>query len=439
MTQNRPKVRPVLIFVLAALLGSVAAPAAERPTGSSAIFFHPDGTSAGHWDAARILHVGPDGVLNWDRIPNVTRYRGHLVDRIGATSNGGAVTHATGRRAHADSFGLDPNGKEMVSLDGTTRTIVEKAREHGIYTVLIQTGSLVEPGTAAFVAEAPTRYGDYENIARQVAESGVDIHLGAGERWLLPEGVEGRFGPGARTDGRNLIEELEQAGYAVVRSREELLSLPADVDRVFGVFAREDTFNDVTEAELRAAGLEPYDPDAPTVAEMTAFALERAAGRENGFLAIIEEEGTDNLCNKMNAYGCLEAFRRADEAAGVLLEFVEAHPDTFLIAASDSNAGGMQVLPVKEILEVVPLVDARSGSAIDGAEGTGTRPFVSAPDSEGRRFPFAIAWAASGDLGSGVVARAAGPNAEEWMPPTGIDNTDVYRMLHATLFGTWID
>lgn len=38
-------------------------------------------------------------------------------------------------------------------------------------------------------------------------------------------------------------------------------------------------------------------------------------------------------------------------------------------------------------------------------------------------------------MGSGVVARAAGLNAEEMMPHTGIVNTDIYRMLYFKLFG----
>lgn len=32
-----------------------SAQASPKPTGNGAIFFHPDGTSASHWDATRIL------------------------------------------------------------------------------------------------------------------------------------------------------------------------------------------------------------------------------------------------------------------------------------------------------------------------------------------------------------------------------------------------
>jgi alkaline phosphatase len=168
---------------------------------------------------------------------------------------------------------------------------------------------------------------------------------------------------------------------------------------------------------------------------MTEFALNRVSRDKQGFLVVIEEEGTDNFCNNLNASGCLEAFKRADDAAGTILNFIEQHPNTFMVTTSDSNAGGMQVLDVESAEEPLPANDKDSGSAIDGVDGTGTKPFISAPDLSGNSFPFAIAWASGDDVGSGVIARAAGLNAKELMPTTGISNTDIYRMLYFTLFG----
>ncbi|MFT0814042.1 alkaline phosphatase [Synechococcus sp. OH20] len=430
----RAALAATLCLLSSSLLSSLAQ-AAPKPTGNGAIFFHPDGTSASHWDITRILHYGPDGFLNWDRLPVITTYRGHHLDLLGGTSNGGAVTHATGTRVHGATFGLDPDGKEYPSANGTLNTIMEDAIEAGLGTALVQSGSIIEPGTAAFVAEAPKR-SDYEEIALEVVESGVDIILGAGEEWLLPEGVQGRFGQGKRKDGRNLIEEAKKKGYAVVYTRDELLKLPADAAKVLGVFNVEDTFYDKPEEELRKENLPNYIASAPTIAEMTQFALERISRNPKGFFAVIEEEGTDNMCNNLNASGCLEAMKRADDAIGVILDFIEKNPKTFMITTSDSNAGGMQLVDVESADEPLPPTDPEeSGAPIDGVEGTGTKPFVSAPDKNGNRRPFAVAWATGDDAGSGVIARAAGLNAQELVPTTGILNTDIYRILYTVLFG----
>ena len=356
-----------------------------------------------------------------------------ISERLTSTSNAGAVIDATGTRAYSGSFGLAPDGNEYRSANGTYNTIMEEAVLAGIGTALVQSGSLIEPGTAAFVAEASSR-SDYEEIALEVVESRVELLLGAGEEWLLPKGVRGRFGIGKRTDGRNLVEELRQKGYIVVYTRDELLSVPRDTAKVFGIFNVEDTFYDRPEEELRTEGLPNYLESAPTMAEMTEFALSRISQNPKGFLAVLEEEGTDNMCNYLNASGCLEAFKRADDAVGVILDFIAANPNTFMVTASDSNAGGMQVLDVKSAEQPLPPNDEISGSAIDGVDGTGTKPFRSAPALNGNSFPFAIGWASGDDVGSGVIARAAGLNAEELLPTSGILNTDIYRMLYFILF-----
>lgn len=434
---------PTFRFALLALAGALfapgPAPAADdctrEPTGNGAIFFHPDGTSAGHWDAMRILHYGPDGTSNWDRLPEMAPYRGHVSDRLTSSSNAGASIHATGTRTWVGSFGLDRDGNELRAANGSRRTIMEEAVACGLGTALVQTGSVIEPGTAVFVADAENRYEDAEEIALEVIESGVDILLGAGEEWLLPEGVQGRFGPGRRSDGRNLIDAARERGYAVVYTRDEMRSLPADAERVLGVFAHDDTFFDQPEEALRAAGLPNFLDSAPTVAEMTAFALERIGDRPGGFLAVIEEEGSDNFCNKMNASGCLEALKRADDAIATMADFLAANPETFLVTTSDSNAGGMQIRDMPAADQPVPANAPDSGAALDGRDGTETLPFIAAPDRAGREFPFAIAWNSRLDIGSGVIARAAGLKAGELLPASGVANTDIYRMLYFTLFG----
>ncbi|MGM0659305.1 MAG: alkaline phosphatase [Pseudomonadota bacterium] len=433
------KLAVAAVVMIAAFFSAPAQAACElNATGNGAIFYHPDGTSMGHWDVTRILYYGPDGSLNWDRLPQMAAYRGHLTDRLTSSSNAGATVHATGTRTWVGAFGLDEDGNEVRAANGSGNTIMQDAVECDLGTALVQTGSLIEPGTAVFVSEAEDRYADREEIALEVVESNVDVILGAGEEWLLPDGIEGRFGAGRRSDGRNLVEELRDRGYAVVYTRAEMHALPADVDKVFGVFNVEDTFFDRPEEELRDEGLPNFIESAPTVAEMTDFALARIKNNPNGFLAVIEEEGSDNFCNKMNASGCLEAMKRADDGIGRILEFIDANPDTFMVTASDSNAGGMQISGQPSADVPVPAREDGSGAALDGVDGTATMPFISAPDRTGKSFPFAVVWASSGDIGSGVVARGAGLHAEMLVPSSGVANTDIYRMLYFTLFGQLI-
>jgi alkaline phosphatase len=402
----------------------------------SVIFIHPDGSGASSWAALRLLDVGPDGSLNWDRMERLGLYRGHLANSAVSSSNGGATAHAFGIKARHKAFGSHP-ARPLTALSGSDRSVLLEARDAGLGTALINTGHIGEPGTAAFVANSRLRT-DTDTIAVQVVRSGVDILLSGGETLLLPEGVTGRFGEaGVRKDGLDVIELARGLGYVVVYTRDELLALPDTTRRVLGVFAPFHTFHDMAEESLRVKGLPIYLESAPTAAEMLTKALALLSARDRPFLVVLEEEGTDNFANDNNAAGTLEALRRADAAIGVALGHIRRHPDTLLLTAADSEAGGMDVVPVPETSLSSQLKPwDGNGAPWDGVDGRGTAPFESAPDRFGTRHRFGICWASADDLGGGVVARAHGLHAERL--PAATDNTDIYRMMHLALFGRWL-
>jgi glycerophosphoryl diester phosphodiesterase len=123
-------------------------------TGNHVIFIHPDGTSPSHYAAARFVSQGPDGRLNWDKLSNSGVYLGHMADQLGGTSNAGAVTHATGTKVYAESFGLNSDNSPVLSRSGKVgQTIVDEAVAAQKVTALIQSGFAAEPGTAAFVSK----------------------------------------------------------------------------------------------------------------------------------------------------------------------------------------------------------------------------------------------------------------------------------------------
>ncbi len=420
-------------LVLSAALTLAALPAAAQETGN-VIFFHPDGTSVNAWGAARMYKVGPDGELNWDRLPSIGVYTGHMADRLTGTSHGGATVHAYGVKVVNDSFGL--NGTEPItSASGADMSIAQEAMAAGKAVGLIQTGHIAEPGTAAFVASNESRR-NTDEIAEAVIESGAQVILAGGERFLLPEGAEGRHGPGERTDGLNLIERAEELGYTVVYTRDELLAVDTEtVDRLLGVFAHNHTFNDQERERNLIEGKPTYIETAPTIAEMSEVGLAILSRAEEGFFAVIEEEGTDNIANNMNAYGALQALVRADDAVGVVLDFVDANPDTLLVMAADSDAAGMQVVSgsLAEEGEAVA-ASTEGGGTLHGVQGSFGDVFMSAKDDQGVEHPFGIAWVGYNDVAGGILVRAAGLNSDMVRPL--MDNTDVYKLMHVTLFGS---
>jgi alkaline phosphatase len=406
----------------------------EGPKTGSVIFIHPDGSGAGMWGAMRLLKSGPDGFTNWDEMEAMGLYRSHQTNSTNSSSHAGATVHAFGKKVPYDTYGIHPD-RPITSLSGKTYSIMAEAKEAGMATALVNSGHLCEPGTGVFVANSAERY-NFDTIAEQIIHSGTDIIFSGGEVMLLPEGVMGRHNkPGIRKDGRNLIEEAMQLGYTVVYNRKEMMDLPPQTEKILGVFAAEHTFNDVSEEELKEKGLPNFNKDAPSVAEMTRVALTLLEAKGKQFLLVVEEEASDNFSNSNNASGALEALQRADDAIGIAMGYIAKNPNTLLVTAADSDAGGMQVVNIRdeEKFEVPLPPTVSNGAPLDGIQGTETLPFIAKPDKEGVKLRFGICWANYSDVMGAVIAKAHGMNAEYL--PNNVDNTEIYRLMYRTLFG----
>jgi alkaline phosphatase len=416
------------LLASAAFFGLTGLASAE---GGSAIFLHPDGMGTNTWAAARLLTVGPDGRLAWDRLETAAAYAGPMLDSVTASSNGGGTSHAWGVRAKRDSFGL-VDGQPLVAASGASVPLMVEAKRAGRAIGIVNTASVTDAGTGTQLAVVTARR-DHQAIAAQMMDQEPDVILGGGEAYFLPIGIQGRHGEGQRRDGRNLIEEARAKGYTVVFTADELAALPAGTARVLGLFAEENTFNEGREEDLRAKGQPVFQPQAPRYDAMVAAALKVLRAKPGGFYLMAEEEATDNLGGDNNAEGVLEAASGADRAIGHALEAALEDKSITVLVASDSDCGGMQ--PGGDDAEAGKPLPARTenGAPMDGQGGTGGIPFLTAPNAQGERLPFAIFWAADGDVSGGGLVRATGPGAAALKGTA--DSTDVYRALYLGIFG----
>ncbi len=403
------------------------------------IFIHPDGAGSSVWNALRMIQAGPDGGIAWDRLDEMAVYAGHMSDALAASSHGGATTHAYGVRVKKDSFGMD--GQEpIVALSGFEGSILNEAKAAGLRVGAVNSGHLCEPGTAVFLTSAPKRW-DRPDIASRIVESDFDLYFAGGERYLLPVGVAGiNASSGVREDGGDLRSRAVERGIRLVYRKSDLAELESRDFPVLGLFADDDTYYDQPELLQALRGQPYFEPNAPTVGEMAEQALRLLAKGGEPFFLVVEEEGTDNFANYNNAGGTLEAARRADEVIAVALKFQEENPNTLIVVAADSEAGGFSIYsePPGEGSRLQPGKPIRgdrmkNGAPLDGVRGPGTEPFMSRPDAEGVRHPFAVAWAGYMDFHGGVIVRAHGLNAETM--PNLVSNVEIYRLMYRTLFG----
>mgnify|MGYP002777192263 CR=1 FL=1 len=413
---------------LSLIVGLAVTPTLAAETPRSAIFLHPDGMGANTWNALRMQRVGPDGRLAWDRLPRVAIYVAPTHDSVNQSSNAGATTHAYGVRADLDSYGL-VGGQPPTAASGSRLSLFKEAQAAGKRVAIINSSSVTEPGTGAFLAQVADRDDECE-IARQIVDAGPDLILGGGERFFLAAGVTGTHGEGVCAAGHDLIARAREAGYRVVYTRSELAALPADATRVLGLFASEETFNEDSESGLHEQGLPPFQPQAPRFDEMLAFALDRLRAAPEGYLIVGNEEGTDNLSGENNVSATLEAAAGADRAIALALREAQRNAALTVIVASDSDNGGMNVSS-DDLDELPRPLPARSenGSLLssDGGE-----PYLTPPDARGQRIPYYILWASDSDMAGGTVARGIGPGSERIAG--SIDATEIYRALYLGLF-----
>ena len=434
-----------LALALAACQPAAEAPSAETESAAtttesspprSAIFLHPDGMGANTWMATRLMHVGPDGRLAWDQLPQVAIYVGPTSDSVNQSSNAGATTHAYGVRAKLDSYGAI-DGAAPTAASGKAQSLMVEAKAAGKTVAILNSSSLTEPGTGAFLASVANR-DDEAEIASQILAAGPDIALGGGEMFFLPKGTQGVHGEGVREDGRNLVDEAKAAGYTVVFTADELAALPPEATKVLGLFAHESTFNESTEEGLAEAGLTAFQPQAPRFDAMLAFILSRVKDAPNGYLIVGNEEATDNLSGENNTTATLEAAIGADRAIALALAEAKANPALTVVVASDSDNGGMNATSddlddPEDLPRPLPARTA-SGSLLDSDKG---KPFLTPTDANGNRIPFYITWASDSDSAGGTVARGIGRGAAK-IEGT-IDATQVYKALYLGLFDTDLD
>lgn len=297
-----------------------ATPAHADTPPHSVILFIGDGMGANQRLAAQWVSVGQGGQLVMDSLPfagwsQTANRTGDITD-----SAAGGTAIATGTRTD--------NGIISQTFDGQNlTTILEIAQSRGMSVGLVTTTQLAHATPAVFAAHVSSRSMMTE-IARQEIAAGVDVLLGGGEDDFLPVTEMGCYGGlGNRFDGRNLISEAQSAGYATVCTAADLSALDtAHTAKLFGAFAD--------------GGM--VRPLSPTLAEMTAAALDVLGQNPNGYFLMVEGGQIDWAGHANDAANVIGDTLGLDEAIATAL----AHPAvdagrTLVIVTADHETGGM--------------------------------------------------------------------------------------------------
>jgi alkaline phosphatase len=290
-------------------------------TARNVILLIGDGMGVGQVQLTRNATVGPSGRLSMEQVPVVGLMLTHAADFPVTDSAAAGSAMATGHKTN--------NGMIAVKPDGTpVKTLAEAAMAVGKSAGLVSTNTLYDATPAAFAAHFATRAGS-EEIATQIFEAQLHVLLGGGRDRFLPPAVPG----GRRTDGRNLVDEALELGYTYVTTRDELAS--ATGSRLLGLF---------NNSHINYVLDRPHvNSNEPTLAEMTAKALEFLATNDRGFFLMVEGARIDHAAHAADLPGVVAEMVEFDAAVAVALEFARRHGDTLVIITGDHETFGFSV------------------------------------------------------------------------------------------------
>jgi alkaline phosphatase len=289
---------------------------------------------------------GPGKPLNLEKLMAAGNTGYCLTYQYGtvATDSASAATAlASGVKTRDAIIGKDHNGRAMKSL-------VDIALQAKKSVGVISNTRLTHATPAAFYAHVVHR--DMENeIAAQLVERGdVQVAFSGGAQHFIPEGTkveehpdlkgmakEAGWGSSRRKDKRDLIAEAKKNGYRVVATEEQLQNLDAHgTAKALGLFSASGFPSAIDRRPRHRTGV-------PPLSRMTEKALEILKKNPEGFFLMVEGGQVDWVAHGNDVASVLQEMLELDEAAGAIMKFAAADPETLVVVTADHDTGGLAI------------------------------------------------------------------------------------------------
>jgi len=332
---------------------------APAPTAKNVIFFLGDGMGSNMITAARIYQYGEAGQLTMDTLPETAWIRTYSNDAQTTDSAPSMSAYTTGVKTNNDVISMsattqafNTSGATPVAYqvagdstcpatgNGTSaQTILELAKAAGKAVGAVTTTRITHATPAATYAHICNR--DAENtIAAQAVPggagynaalgTGVDVLLGGGRGFFTPNTAGG-----SRTDGRNLVAELQTAtggGYTYVSDKPGLDRVNSSTTtKLVGLF---------TNSHMN------YERDRnpanePSLSDMALKALSILQKNPNGFYLMVEGGRIDQAEHATNMARALADTIAFDDAIRNVMAQVQSFDpglkNTLIVVTADHD------------------------------------------------------------------------------------------------------
>ncbi|MCK8130404.1 alkaline phosphatase [Pseudoalteromonas sp. 2CM39R] len=352
---------------------NIAAAVKESGKAKNVILFVGDGMGISTVTAARIMagqlegKLGEEHQLSFETLPFSGFAKTYNVDAQTPDSAGTMTAMASGVKTDAGVIGVDEDierGNCATVAGNELVTATELAEIAGKSTGIVSTARITHATPAATYAKSADRNWEdvsdmpeaavtagCEDIASQLVNfeanlearyegldvDGLEVVMGGGRRHFLPKDAAFNSADavssveGDRTDGRDLTAEwkakypagqyvMDQAGFDAIDAE--------STERVFGLFNESHMQYEADRANDVAGE--------PSLAEMTAKAIDVLDNNANGFMLTVEAGRIDHGHHAGNAYNALSDTVELSEAVQVALDKTSIE-DTLIIVTADHS------------------------------------------------------------------------------------------------------
>lgn len=277
----------------------------DSPGPTNLVVLLADGLGFPHLVAARTGLVGARGRLQVERFPVASWHTTFSADGMYTDSAAGATALATGVLTTPGFLSVDADGRPVP-------TIMEDALAAGKSVAVVTDSYLWDASPAAWLVHHETRR-DYDEIARQMAESGVHVAFGE-TRGEDQEALAPRLQP------------FRDAGF-------DMLLQAEDFERPWnGDQPRMSAFPPGTIADPNVS---------PNLVDLGDVALYRLLQDPDGFVLFVETEEVDSGAHNGDLDRVIRGLGALDEVARSIFEVLGERDDTLVVFTGDHETGGL--------------------------------------------------------------------------------------------------
>lgn len=415
--------------------------ALDKGEARNIILFVGDGMGVSTITAARIFAGQQQGLsgeeyeLAFDKFPFSGLSRTYNTDMQTPDSAGTITALITGVKTRAGVLSVNANVRRGDCLSHTGNALfsaVALAELAGLSTGVVSTARLTHATPAAtyasvvdrnwevdtFLSDAARQQG-CKDIASQMVEfpsllqksvndqarrhqkmlkspvhiDGIDVMLGGGLRYFLPAQENrlsaGYTARGERGDGRNLLQEWQQKNPTgdLVFDRRGLDKTEAQ--KVFGLFSPSHMAYDAQRQQaIKSNGVEGLQP---SLAEMTAKAIELLSRNKKGYLLVVEAGRIDHAHHTNNAYNALADTVALSKAVAVAVAQTQEADTLIIVTADHSHVFTMAGYPARgnPILGIVRTLSTTEEGETELALDVNGNPYTTLGYANGRGFSYA--------------------------------------------------